>query len=205
MNTFVPQVANAALISQDRDNFINAYDLVNPTGGAIGEGLTKSNSLVSGHSETVGNMILDPDANIRWSSNNWSDQLPGYELGISWSNYGSDDSFTFGFTRAITEFGFDMYGPSAEFEVRLFNNDVAIDYLHFSHNSGLSFMGVSSNISFNRIEVEELVKNNSDQYYGAFVMSNLDNPAAVPEPSSLALFALTLLAVGAGRLRKQAG
>ncbi|WDE00609.1 PEP-CTERM sorting domain-containing protein [Thalassomonas actiniarum] len=202
LNSFLPQLANAALINLDRDNFIDNYQLVNPTGGAIGEGLVDSYALATGHSETVGNMILDPDANIRWSSKNWSSHLPGFELGISWSNYGSDDSFTFGFTRAITAFGFDMYGTAADFEIRLFNNNTAIDTLSFNHTSGLSFMGLSSGLAFNRIEIEELVKNNSNQYYGSFVMSQLDNPTSVPEPAPLILFALAIFSLGASRLKR---
>jgi len=204
LNTLMANVASAALISHDRDDFINSYDLVNPTGGAIGEGLTQAFGLATGHSEVVGNMTLDPDANIRWGATDWSSSLPDYEIGISYSNYGPDDSFVFGFIQEVTEFGFDMYGSSTDFEVRVFDGNTLLDTYQFNHDSGLGFVGISATAGFDRVEVEELIKSDANQYYGSFVMTNLGDSAPVPEPSSLALLGLTVFGLGARRLKKRA-
>ncbi|WDE03835.1 PEP-CTERM sorting domain-containing protein [Thalassomonas viridans] len=203
LNTLLANAASAALISHDRDDFLGSYALVNPTGGAIGEGLTDTFGLASGHIEVVGNMVLDPDANIRWGATNWSNQLPDNEIGISYSDYGPDDSFVFGFIEQVTEFGFDMYGSGTEFEVRVFGGNTLLDTYQFSHANGLGFVGISAATGFDRVEVEELIKSDANQYYGSFVMTNLGNPAPVPEPSSLALLGLTVFGLGARRLKKK--
>lgn len=122
------------------------------------------------------------------------------------------------YTSEIFAFGMDVYEPQAStatfngcnvgtcvestFEISLFSGATLVTTESFSpDNEMLDFIGFTSNVGFDRIEVRESTGTNDNEFFGNFVSS--PTPAAVPLPAGLPLLAIGVGLLGAiGRFRK---
>jgi hypothetical protein len=138
---------------------------------------------------------------------NWTNLLPGNDLAVNGvENLNIDlPSFT-------NVFGFDFAEPTynvgdrfidSTFEMTLFNTGAAIGTFQFAPpNNVASFVGVTSDRTFNRVEIREIVGGAEDEFYGRFYTGN-SSQASVPESSSV-LGLLTFGVLGAAfRLKRQ--
>jgi hypothetical protein len=139
---------------------------------------------------------------------NWTNLLPGNDLAVNGIENLNVDLPDF-----INTFGFDFVEPTSfnvndrfidsTFEVTLFNTDEAIGTFQFaSPNDVASFVGVTSDRTFNRVEIREIVGWAENEFYGRFYTGN-SSQASVPESSSV-LGLLTFGVLGtAFRLKRQ--
>ena len=203
--------ANAAIVTYtDRATFIAASGAVPigaipanvPGGGFPLGGLTFSNHAPSS---------LD-------SSENWSTLITeANDLAIS-----GVESFNVDAAGPLFAFGFDFHEPStttppgpqfpdtcntatcvdSTFTVTLLFGAVPVDSFSFNRPDDiLAFVGVTSSIAFDRIEIRETttpVPTIDNEFFGNFLISRVQ---VVPEPSVLGLLGLGLLGLGLARRR----
>ena len=144
--------------------------------------------------------------------------------GLGGRNFGhwmaSSDDFSIAFSSAISALSFlgtDFFDFNGSIVFSLFNGldeiDVAVDTIETRNNDALNgnlvFFGVTSDVAFDRISfsVAQAVGSTEIDVLGfdSFVVGNLivAPPGGVPEPGSLALVGLALLAMaGSRRSRK---
>lgn len=125
------------------------------------------------------------------------------------------------FATEVFAFGMDVYEPASPdlfngcnvttcvdstFELSFLNGASLLETITFSPNDDvLDFIGYSSALAFNRIEVRETVGTNDNEMFGNFVTSTTQLNA-VPLPAGLPLLAACVVGFGilGRRKRKQA-
>ena len=113
----------------------------------------------------------------------------------------------------MNAFGFDFAEPTggaelgggphidSTFTVTLLSGGGTVGGFTFTAaNDTAAFVGVSSTISFDRVEIRETVGGLENEYYGEFVAAAA--AAQVPEPGMIAIFGLGLAGLGFARRRK---
>ncbi len=108
----------------------------------------------------------------------WTTINPGPDIAISGiENLNADLS------SPVIALGFDIVEPSfgfgagtgfvdTTFSVTLKNGAVIVDSFQFNAaNDVLAFVGVSSDLAFNRVEIRDLTATNDDEYFGEFYTS----------------------------------
>lgn len=106
--------------------------------------------------------------------------------------------------RPIDAFGFDFYEPSRQsyidsvFQVTLLNMGQSIGSFEFSNpNDIVSFVGVSADKYFNRVEIREIHGNIDDEIFGGSFYLSKESPAPVPEPATAIGTYTILMGLGA--------
>ena len=131
---------------------------------------------------------------LNLSGTDWTTRLPGSnELAINGIEHLNVDIAT-----SVDSFGFDFVEPEFDpfsapfvdstFEVTLFNAGTNIGSFEFNApNDMAAFVGVSSDMLFDRVEIREIVGAGGNEFYGAFYagLDSVPDPTSVPEPSSL--------------------
>ena len=155
---------------------------------------------------------------------NWSTLIDEeYDLAID-----GPENFDIETTASLFAFGFDFHEPSittppgpsnpdtcntpicidSTFQIQVFNGAVLIGSEQFQRpDDTLTFVGLTTTESFNRIEIREIVGNSDNEFFGNFLIGT-----AVPAPGSAGIVLLACLigiatrrgSVGLGsKLRKQ--
>lgn len=123
-------------------------------------------------------------------ANNWTDRLPGIDLAVN-----GVESFDVDIANAINYFGFDFVEPEFDplvnspvfidstFEVTLLKSGGIIDSFEFTRpNDVASFVGFSSDQSFDRVEIRETVGAAENEFFGSFYVGTATNSESTPEP-----------------------
>ena len=149
-----------------------------------------------------------------WSA--WSTVIPGNAFVIS----GVED-FDIDFATPVASFGFQVHEPTATgdppdatnttaavdsaFTVSLFSAGSLVGAAGFAPaNDTLAFFGVWSSTPFDRVEVDETVGTDDNEYFGTFYTGA--TPAPIPLPASLPILMAGLGALAlAGRASGRAG
>ena len=149
-----------------------------------------------------------------WSD--WSTVIPGNAFVIS-----GLESFATEFATPVASFGFQVHEPTApgdppdktnttaavdsEFTVSLFSAGSLVGSAGFAPaNDTLAFFGVWSSTPFDRVEVDETVGTDDNEYFGTFYTGA--TPAPIPLPASLPILMAGLGALAlAGRASRRAG
>jgi hypothetical protein len=147
---------------------------------------------------------------------NLTNLLPGNELGIN-----GLENLNIDLPTLINVFGFDFVEPrlmpnvnaqfiDSTFQVTLFKFGAAIGAFQFARpNDVASFVGVTSDLTFNRVEIREMVGGIENEFYGTFYTGNLSNSdleqkavEQVPEPLTFCGGVLGFGAMVAARRRR---
>lgn len=202
--------ANAAIVTfNDRATFI-------ATTGATGIGAIPAS--IDGGFTLGGLTFSNVSGSSMVSTNNWSTLISeATDMAIS-----GVESFNVTAPGPIFSFGFDFHEPTtpgeppafpnvcntsvgcvdSTFTVTLLFSAVPVDSFSFNRpNDVLAFVGVTSSIAFDRIEIRETVGTNDNEFFGNFLIGRVQ---VVPEPSILALLGLGLLGLGLARRRPTA-
>lgn len=146
----------------------------------------------------------------------WSSLIPGSELALS-----SSEDLDVSIASAVFSFGFQFHEPSASrpagtpvidtcnltsactdstFVVTLFSGAANVGGFSFNVlDDTLGFVGVWSDVAFDRVEIRETVGTNDNEFFGQFYTGQT---APVPEPSSWILFGAGLAALAVVRRRR---
>lgn len=125
--------------------------------------------------------------------------LPGIELAIS-----GVENFDVEIANAVNAFGFDFVEPTAAgapffestFDVTLFDGATEIGAFEFERpNDVVTFVGVASDESFNRVEIRDRTNTIDNEFFGTFYTGT--ETASTPDPSAI-LGYLGLTVIGAG-------
>jgi hypothetical protein len=143
----------------------------------------------------------------------WSSLIPGYEIAISAFEDLNVDS-----AGLIYSFGFQFHEPidpahvtdgcfapciDSTFSVTLKDGASTVGNFNFNApDATLAFVGVWSDLAFNRVEIREITGGVDDEYYGQFFTGK--QAAPVPEAASLIFLVGGLALVAAGRRRAMA-
>jgi hypothetical protein len=128
-----------------------------------------------------------------------------------------DENFNVDIAGGAFSFGFDVNDPfstsqydgcnvnpcrDSEFSFSIFDGSTLLHSFNFDplySDSELTFVGIYSDNIFNRVEIREIVGSNDNEFFGNFLVGT----TKVPEPSTLAIFALGMIGLASRRLKKQ--
>jgi hypothetical protein len=197
--------ANAVVVSfTDQATFLGATGATSATGplpalGATGTVSTTIGSVTFSPGPGATNLIFGPPPD-------WTTRLAGNELAIS----GVED-LNLQTASPVSALGFNFVEPQSDpnvnetfidstFTLSLFLGAAPVGSAVFTPpNDVASFMGLSSTLLFDRVEIRETIGGNENEFFGEVFtrVGPLPGPGgSVPEPSTLALLlgALGLLA-----------
>ena len=154
------------------------------------------------HENLTFSSVAPNTLNLR--ATDWTTRLPGIDIAVNGTEHLDVD-----IANTINYFGFDFVEPEFDprinasfvdstFEVTLFSAGTSIGSFQFNApNDVAAFVGVSSDKTFDGVEIREIIGGSENEFYGAFYTGK---SKSVPEPST----ALGLLALGvAGSLLKR--
>jgi hypothetical protein len=135
----------------------------------------------------------------------WSTLLGGNEIALN-----EFEDLNVDVATPVRAFGFEFHEPNdpadgftdvcnapcfdSTFEVTLLNGGSAIGSFQFNApDATAAFVGVSSDIAFNRVEIREIQGGIDNEFYGQFYT------ASVPEPGTLLLVGIGLAGLGGTR------
>ncbi|WP_281559832.1 hypothetical protein [Thalassomonas sp. RHCl1] len=189
----LPTLCHSALIQyNDKDLFINST-----LAESIGE-LPNS----GGHGTTVGpvTFLNGPGASIAFTE--LATVITGQELAAS-----GNENYNLNIDGGAYAFGFDAYEPTGRsmrdgcnstcfdttFELTIFNGATELGKISFNlHDDVLDFVGISSDILFNRIEIRDITGTDDNEFFGNMLITR-QQLASVPLPPTVLLFLSGLL------------
>jgi len=116
----------------------------------------------------------------------WTTRLAGNQIGIS-----NSENLNVDMINHVSSFGFEFVEPENDpnmngtfidsiFEVTLLGNGSFIESFTFNANNDVAaFIGVSSDVAFNRVEIREMTGGPENEFFGQFYTSPVPVPAAV--------------------------
>ncbi len=130
----------------------------------------------------------------------WTTRLTGNQIGIS-----DIENLNIDLLNPVNAFGFEFVEPEFDpnvnqvfvdstFEVTLFGGGSFVESFIFNaENDIAAFVGVSSDVAFNRVEIREIIGGTENEFFGQFYTSPVPVPAAVWffATGLLGLFSLT--------------
>ncbi|GLX79477.1 hypothetical protein tinsulaeT_28170 [Thalassotalea insulae] len=125
--------------------------------------------------------------------------------GVSEVRYGADDgdSIFFSFADAINVFGINIsdFGTTEGSPVLTFfdNSGNTLQVLSGTQNTGLNFFGFKSDTLFTQVQFKYTGANGDGIYFDEAYFNSVN----VPEPSTLAIFALGVIGLSSRRFKKQ--
>ena len=138
-----------------------------------------------------------------------SSDLSGKEMGIS----GNENFNVTSSGGAMYSFGFDFVEPQFDpyvnatfvdstFTVSLLNGSTLVDSFTFAlPNDIAQFVGVSSDVGFDKVQIRETVGGIENEFFGQFYTS-LSSPVSVPAPGTNLLFGIGVVAIAVSRAIK---
>lgn len=210
--------------------YMNKSAFLLATGGTSATGPLPNLGFISGNLTTVGSVtfsISAPSSNFaigsagisQIPSSGWYSLLPGNDIAI-----GGSENLNANFPGLIYSAGFDFaepdstmpiphgnsnnpFGVNSFFTVTLKNGSTTVDSFTFdAPDDVVSFVGVWSDVPFDRLEIHETSGGIDDEYFGEFFTGTAPLPAsAVPTISQwgLIILGLTLLCLGGIVLHRQ--
>jgi len=171
---------------------------------------------IAGSGFTLGPLTFTNHAPSTMTSGvNWSTLISEpFDLAVS-----NIESFNIAASGPLFAFGFDFHEPTlstppgpafpdtcntacvdSTFRITLFNGAIVVDSFDFNADDDvLAFIGVSSTLSFDRIEIRETVGTSDNEFFGNFLVGRVQ---LVPEPATLVLVGVGLLGLAATRRRR---
>ena len=162
-------------------------------------------------SETVGDLTFTHAAGsgqlFHLFFSDFTPVVPGNEISLN-----REESLLVDISAPIYSFGFEFYEPTdadpivadafidSTFEVTLKNGAIPVGSFTFNaDNDVLSFVGVTSSLLFDQVEIIESVGGGENEVYGTFFTGSTQ---IIPEPSTLVLTVASLLG-GLGLRRRR--
>lgn len=168
------------------------------TGFFLATGATQATNAYSGPDNVssysapgaFGNIVFTTLTGGLYFGSEWTGTLPGNEIAISGLESMKLDLPVYAY--ALGFYFYDNVGDQSTFTLTLFDNTTNIGYFTFNTPDNVaSFVGVSSNVAFNKVQIVETTGDSTNDYYGLFYLS----PTAIPEPSTMALFMISLVTI----------
>lgn len=209
------QEANAAVVVfDDKGDFLSSTGATSATGPLPNLGLVSS-------PVNLGDLILTagpPATNTVFvgasglsSVSDWTTRLPGNDIAFGFENLNLDlpsASFSFGFDFVEPQNDPNVFAPFVDstFTVTLKDSGAFVDEFTFNApNDTAAFVGVFSDIAFDRVEIRETIGAAENEFFGEFFVGNTAPTNSVPEPSSIiGLGGLTIFGFVTGLKRKLA-
>jgi hypothetical protein len=202
-----PTSASAGIITTyfDKSAFLSA------TGATSATGLLPNLSPTTVSSLTVGSVTISTLSGALWfgalgvTETDWTTRLPGHDLAVN-----NLEKIQVDMASYVSSFGFDFVEPENDpwvnapfvdstFAVSLFDGALLIDSFSFNApNDVAAFVGLSSDMLFNRVTIVETTGGIENEFFGQFYT------AKIPEPGTLVLFGLGLACLGFTLRRKAA-
>lgn len=204
----VSMSANATTIT-----FSDKLQFLASTGSTSATGPLPNLYFIPGGRQTVGDVTftvtLFQDLFIGGGSFDWTSLHPGNDIAI-----GSTENLYVNLASPVFALGFDFVEPKATtcyaicydstFSVALKNGSTTVDSFMFNApDDVLAFVGVWTDIPFDRVEIRDTTATIDDEYFGEFYTGTTPAsvPVPVPEPSMLLLFGSGMAGIAVFRKR----
>ena len=128
-----------------------------------------------------GNVVFTQATGVLWFASDWTALLPGRDIAIN-----DVESIDVALPFVSYSLGFDFVDANSDstFRVYLRSGTSVIGSFDFNvPNDIASFIGVTSDVAFNNVQVREISGDNTDDFYGMFYASQ----TSVPEPATILL------------------
>ncbi|NUM37226.1 MAG: hypothetical protein HUU50_21995 [Candidatus Brocadiae bacterium] len=168
------------------------------TGFLLATGATQATDAYSGPNNVssysapgaFGNIVFTTLASGLYFGSEWTGTLPGNEIAISGLESMKLDLPVYAY--ALGFHFYDNVGDQSTFTLTLFNNTTNIGSFTFNTPDNVaSFVGVSSDVAFNKVQIVETIGDSTNDYYGLFYLST----TAIPEPSTIVFFMVSFVAM----------
>ena len=181
---------NASIVTfNDKSTFIGATGSTSATGAIPDLGFVGSSATVGdvtfSRAPPGGGIWVGASGNVEVPGGDWAPVIPGNDVAID-----GIENINVELASSVFSFGFDFQEPSigrdipngiiigscfvpvctdSTFEVTLLDNSTFVGSFMFNApDDVLSFIGVSSDLAFNRVEIRDLTATIDDEYFGEF-------------------------------------